>query len=102
MKVSLVRSGGVAGVTTRTELDAGDLSPEDARTFSDRIDRARLCDAPRGTGARRPDQLLYELVLDTGESRVRARFDDQTITEGARLLIEWIDSRPERSHRLEP
>lgn len=102
MKVSVVRGGGIAGLSTRTELDARDLAPEDARRLRVLVSGAALSEEPRDAGGQPwPDQMSYELVV-VDDVEVRARFTDQNLPDGTRLLIEWIDSRPERTHRPEP
>ena len=72
MKVSIVRGGGLAGIVTRTELDADRLPPDAARTLED----------------------------DHG--RRTARFGDTTIPQPVRALVEWADARPERTMEIVP
>ena len=101
MKVSVIRGGGVAAISTRTELDAGALSPADARTLADKVQRAGLArEAPPVTGPPWPDQTIYELVVEGDQGPTTARFTEQNLPEAAADLIAWIDSRPERTQSL--
>jgi hypothetical protein len=104
MKVSIVRGGGVAGVTTLTELDEGALSIDDAKAF-----RAKLADAQadlgtagEGSASRHPDELQYELTLANGETTRTLRAGETTLPEHVRSLIAWVDTHPERTTRVLP
>jgi hypothetical protein len=103
VKVTIVRGGGIAGIVTRTEVDSNLLSPEDADTLAHEVDRAgvRHTQEP-ASGQNRPDDLLYEILLDDGGDAVRRRFTDDTLPVGVRRLVDWIDARPERSYAVEP
>ena len=103
MKVSVIRGGGVAAISTRTELDAGALSPADARTLSVKIQQAGLTrEPPPATGPPWPDQTLYEVVVEGDNGPTTARFTEQNLPEGAADLIAWVDSRPERTQSPTP
>ena len=102
MKVTIVRGGGLAGIATRTELDDADLSDDATRAFAEAVGRAKpQARSPEPPGRPAPDQTLYDVRLDDGDDEVQAQFDDATIPDEVRRLVEWIDSRPERKHRIE-
>jgi hypothetical protein len=103
VKVTIVRGGGFGGISTRTELDDDGLPDDDARrTFADLVGRAKArAKSPAPAGRPAPDQTLYEVHLDDGDEKVQARFDDQNIPDEVRHLVEWVDARPERKHRIE-
>jgi hypothetical protein len=103
VKVTIVRGGGIAGIVTRTEVDSNALSPQDADTLADEVDRAAVRHVEEPTsGQNRPDELLFEILLDDGGDAVRRRFTDETLPVGVRRLVDWIDARPERSYTVEP
>jgi hypothetical protein len=54
--------------------------------------------APRSAA---PDEQQYEISVDDGGGQVTQRYTDTTLPEGVRQLVEWVDSRPERSFSLE-
>jgi hypothetical protein len=103
VKVTIVRGGGIGGISTRTELDDDGLPDDDARRmFADVFGRAKSrARSPEPPGRPAPDQTLYEVQLDDGDDEVKARFDDQNLPEEVRHLVEWVDARPERRHRIE-
>jgi len=101
VRVTIIRGGGLAGIATRTELDDADLSGDDARAFADVVERAKPHvrePVPKGHPA--PDQTLYDVRLDDGDE-AQGRFDDETLPEEVRQLVAWVDSRPERKHRID-
>ncbi len=100
MRVSVVRGGGLAGLTTRTELARSSLPAAEAETLDGLVQGAGVRDPAPARSRPQPDQLLYEVAVSDDDGDVRARFTDANLPEGARRLIEWIDSRPERTHRI--
>jgi hypothetical protein len=103
VKVTIVRGGGLGGISTRTELDDDGLPDDDSRRrFADVVGRAKPhARTPAPAGRSVPDQTLYEVQLDDGKDEVKARFDDQNLPEEVRHLVEWVDARPEKKHRIE-
>jgi hypothetical protein len=102
VRVVVVRGGGVAGISTRTELGASALPSDDADTLAGMVDDAGLREEPTpSTGQRHPDQMLYEVVLAEGDMEVSRHFSDEDLPEEVSRLIQWIDARPERIHRRE-
>jgi hypothetical protein len=100
VKVSVVRGGGLAGITTRTELARSSLPADEAETLDGLVEEAGVRHPAPAPSGRHPDQMLYEVAVSDDDGDVRARFTDEDLPEGARRLIEWIDSRPERTHRI--
>jgi hypothetical protein len=100
MKVSIVRGGGVGGMATRTLLDSEALPAADAATLSTHVQGAELGQAP-APATRIPDDQSYEISVDDGGNQVAQRYTDSNLPDGARRLVEWVDSRPERSFSLE-
>jgi hypothetical protein len=101
VKVSVVRGGGLAGVATRTELSRSALSAADAGILDGLVRGAGVREPPAPSSPPGPDQMLYEVAVSGDDGEVRARFSDADLPDGVRRLIEWIDSRAEKIHRLE-
>ncbi|MDQ3103783.1 MAG: hypothetical protein M3Q87_00915 [Actinomycetota bacterium] len=103
MKLVIVRGGGIGGPVTLTELDSDQLSSADSQALAEQVDRADLGNVPEpATRRRQPDELLYEIVVHNGGERLILRFSEATLPDEIRLLIQWIDGRPERSQSLAP
>ena len=97
----MVRGGGLAGISTRTELDADALPPHEADTLAGLVDRAGL---RGGVPARPPlpraDQQLYEIEVTDNEAEARSRFGEDDLPDEVRELVAWVDARPEHTRRI--
>jgi len=97
LKLTIVRGGGLAGITRQTELASEALSPDEATKLHELIEGAGLLDedAPREAPPAHPDELSYEVIVEhEGQARTQ-RFTEQTLPDPVRRLIASIDSRPE-------
>lgn len=102
MKVVILRGGGFSGRVARTELDAHALPEPVAQDFAARVERAELAEQPENRPGRRwPDAQSYELCVEQSGSAVNCRFTEETLPENVRLLLAWVDGRPERVQSLE-
>jgi hypothetical protein len=111
MKLDIVRGGGLAGIATRTELDAKALDAATAEGFTSRTREAGILSSPSAAPAqasgrepevRHPDEMLYELTAQDGERTHTSRYTESGLPEDVRQLIAWVDERPERSDTIEP
>ena len=101
MRVSVVRGGGIAGISTRTTLVGDDLPAHEVETLSRLVQRAGLQRAaPAGSAARGADQQLYEVEVVDDDGPVSARFGEDDLPDEVRELVAWVDARPERSRQL--
>src|SRR4029077_15692220 len=106
MKSEIVRGGGLAGLTTRTELETDALASEPAHTLAAHVRGAGLLGAPPPAppdpAERYPDELLYEVTAHHQGHVRTARYSEAQLPEEVRRLIAWVDGRPERSQPTEP
>ncbi len=104
MKVSILRGGGLAGIVTRTELDADRLPPDAARALEKLVASAGPLEEPAQAASQSslPDELQYEVTLEDEHGRQTAHFGDTTIPQPVRTLVEWADARPERTMEIVP
>jgi hypothetical protein len=101
VKVAILRSGGVAGFATRTELDSASL-PEALRPeFERQLQRALDANLPSHIDSGEGDEPLYEISLYNGDEPVTLRFSERDIPEPVRALIDWTDGRSERHISIE-
>jgi hypothetical protein len=101
VKVAILRSGGVAGFVTRTELESASL-PEALRPeFETRLQRAREANPPSLVASEEVDEPRYEISLDNGDEPITLRFTDRDVPEHVRALIDWTDGRSERHTSIE-
>jgi len=103
MRLSVRRGGGFAGFVTRTDLDAEALPATDAVALAAEVDRAGLRTLSDAHGTRTwPDSLLYDISLTDQAQEFRFHCSEESLPEGVRGLIAWVDARPERVESIEP
>ena len=97
MKLTILRGGGLAGITRQTELASEALPSGEATKLHELVEGAGLLGeaAPREAPPGHPDEMSYEVIVEhEGEARTQ-RFTEQTLPDPVRRLIASIDSRPE-------
>lgn len=102
MKLTIIRGGGLAGITRQTELASEALPPGEATKLHELVEGAGLLGeaAPQEAPPAHPDEMSYEVSVEhQGRARTR-RFTEQTLPDQVRRLIAWIDSRPERGQSI--
>jgi hypothetical protein len=73
VRVSVVRGGGIAGISTRTTLVGDDLPADEVDALSRLVQRAGLRRAaPAGSAGGGADQQLYEVEVVDDDGRVSA------------------------------
>lgn len=102
MNLTIRRGGGIAGILARTELNTGDLPLPDAETFAAHMDRSGLREPaePPAAGLR-PDAQLYEISWEESGRQYSRRYSEDSLPEGVRQLLAWVDGRSERTESLE-
>ncbi|KGJ72219.1 hypothetical protein GY21_16815 [Cryobacterium roopkundense] len=103
MRLSVRRGGGFAGIVARTDLDADTLSQADAAALAAEVDRAGLRSLTDPPGGRTwPDSLLYDISLTDDSLEFHYHCSEESLPEGVRTLLAWVDARPERVESIEP
>ncbi|MEO8189010.1 MAG: protealysin inhibitor emfourin [Acidobacteriota bacterium] len=89
MRLLLLRSGGVAGMSRKAVVDTEQGSPHDAemRRLVAGADLARFSEATLRTG---PDRLRYTLSVEDGHTSHSVTFDEERTPEQFRPLMEAI------------
>jgi hypothetical protein len=93
VKVSILRGGGLAGITTRTEVASAELPADAARALERHADAVAPAPPPR---ERHPDEMLYTVRVERQGTSHEAHYTDSTLPDEVRSLIAWADQRPER------
>ena len=85
MRVSFVRSGGLAGLDLVATVDSADLSGDQQEVVL-----ALLTKDLRGPGVNRPggaDQFSYQLEIQAGDRTVRRQWQEADVHETVRPLL---------------
>jgi hypothetical protein len=102
VKLTIRRGGGIAGIVARTELDTSDLPLPAAETFAAQMNQSGLRESGEPPAAvRRPDDQLYEISWEEPGRQGSRRYSEESLPEGVRQLIAWVDGRPERTESIE-
>ena len=97
MRLSILRAGGLAGRTSRTEVSSDSLTPEDAKELHEKVVESGVLTMPPEPPptTAHPDEFEYELTVehDTGSHTVLR--PQSALSPELRSLIQWADGRPE-------
>jgi hypothetical protein len=93
MKLSFRQSGGFAGLNLGCELDTETLPRVEADELVRLVRRAELEKAGVHTSAKGRDLVSYEITLEEQGKKTRALFDDMTVAENARALLDYLSRR---------
>ena len=90
-RLEVVRSGGFAGITLRTSVDAGTLSPEEVAPIERLLEEAGTPPAGPAPRSRGVDRFHYEVTLtgEAGERKVSLT-ETELAPELRRLLDELL------------
>jgi hypothetical protein len=104
LKLTITRGGGLAGLTRQTELESDALADDNASELHEQVEGAEWLheDAARDAPPAHPDEMSYEVSVEHEGQTTTRRFTEQTLPEPLRLLIAWVDSRPERRQSIVP
>jgi hypothetical protein len=91
MRVSLVRTGGVAGMRRQVSLDTATLDPARASEIERLVEAARLKSLPAANArSGQPDRFQYALTVDDGKQTQTVHFGEREASEGVRLLLDAV------------
>lgn len=101
MRVTVVRSGGVAGMVLTVEVDAGELDDDATAQLTGLVDACEFPGAEPAATKGRADAFAYELAVerDDGAPR-RARFEQGAAPPGADALVTWVLDGPHGHRRV--
>jgi hypothetical protein len=104
VKLTVIRGGGLAGLSRQAELSSDALQPAEATKLSELVEDAGLLGeaAPREAPPAHPDEMGYEVSVEHEGRAQTLRFTEQTLPDSVRSLIAWIDSRPEHRKSIVP
>jgi hypothetical protein len=98
VKIAVVRSGGFAGITLRSEVDTATLPPEEAREWESLVAAADLRSIAAGTGRRHggrsargvPDAFQYDLTVEDEGRRTQVTAGESELPPPAKELVQRL------------
>ena len=95
LRIEFARSGGFAGITLGTSVDAADLAPEE-RGVADRLVAAvEAAGLPESTDAG-VDRFQYDLTISRGADSQHVRVGESDVTPELKALSDWLLERAKR------
>ncbi len=92
MRISFERSGGFAGIMTKTTVDEKDLPPEEARKLNQLVEEAEFFNLPGKIISRspQPDRFQYELRLEETGRQYKVTVSEEAMPEKLKPLVNWL------------
>ena len=92
MRISFERSGGFAGITTKTVVDEKDLAPDEGQKLRQLVEGTDFFNLSKKIMPRspRPDHFQYELSLEESGRQHTVTMSEETLPEKLRPLIKWL------------
>src|SRR5512132_1881246 len=103
MRVSVVRGGGLSGLTKIVSVDTEQLAPADAKSVAALLSDAEPLepsqDAPPEAS---PDEYSYVLIVEEGGHTREETFSPRSMPESVRRLITLIESVDGHTESIQP
>jgi hypothetical protein len=94
MRVTLVRSGGFAGLQRTAAVDGAALPQAERDQLDALVAGAGLHALPPTPPAPAPDRFRYRLTVEDDGGRVRTVVvDEAALTDRLRALVAWLEAR---------
>ncbi len=94
MRITLTRTGGLAGLRQEASVDDAALSPGERAELARLVAAAGVFTLPPAAGPPpAPDRFRYRLVVEDGDRRLELRVAEEALPEGLRRLVRWVEGR---------
>jgi len=90
MRVTVVRSGGFAGITRTASVDDADLSPEEAQKMDELVGALRSSERREDAGDPRRDGFEYAVTVETNAGSQTIAAGDADVPPPLRQQIDWV------------
>jgi len=92
LRISFERSGGFAGIATKTTVDEKDLEPDEAQKFRRLVEGADFLSLSKKTLHRspRPDRFQYEFKIEESDRQHTVTLSEETLPVSLKPLINWL------------
>ena len=98
-RVEVTRSGGLAGIALRTELDTSELPADEASALERLLADVDLSAAPGRPAAMGPDRFQYDLSVTRGQDRLSVSLGEGEVPVELRRLLDQLLLRDLRQRR---
>jgi hypothetical protein len=101
LRLSVERTGGFAGVTITTTVDAAGLPPDEARRLRQMVDEADFFNLPRKITTRspQPDRFQYELRVEANGRQHTVTVSEEAMPPKLKPLVKWLMEAARKGRR---
>ena len=94
MKVTLVQSGGFAGLRVGKIADTGTLPAGDAEHLKDLVEAAGFFDLAERIGPppKHADRFQYRIAVEDGGRQKSVLVADEALTDQLKALVRWLQA----------
>jgi hypothetical protein len=95
VRITLTRTGGLAGLRQKTVVDDTALPPPERAELRRLVAKAALFSLPSELSgpSPAPDRFRYRLSAEDGGRRCDVRAAEETLPEELRRLVRWLEER---------
>ncbi len=92
MRISIERTGGVAGITIAATIDTKDLPQDDAQKLRQMVEEADFFNLPSKITSRspQPDRFQYELKAEQNGQQHTVTVSEEVMPAKLRPLVKWL------------
>jgi hypothetical protein len=92
LRISIVRSGGFAGITMRANVDEKGLSPDEAEKLHQLVEEADFFNLPGKIVSRvpQPDRFQYELRIEENGQLHTVVVSEEAMPAKLKPLVKWL------------
>jgi hypothetical protein len=101
LRISVERTGGFAGVTIATSVDAANLPPVEARKLRQMVDEADFFNLPGNITSRspQPDRFQYELKVKEPGRQHTVLVSEEVMPPKLKPLVKWLMEAARKGRR---
>lgn len=101
MRISIERSGGFAGITTKTTVDEKDVAPEEALKLRQLVEEADFFNLPGKIVPRspHPDRFQYTLRLEEKGRQNMVAVSEEALPEKLKPLVSWLMEKARQTRK---
>ena len=95
LRIDFARSGGFAGLTFQTSVDAAELMPEEQAEVDRLVSAVEAADVPESTEPG-VDRFQYDLTITRGSDSKHLTVGEKDLTPELKALSDWLLERAKR------
>lgn len=101
LRISIERTGGVAGITIATAVDVKDLSSDEAQKLRQMVEESDFFKLPEKITSRspQPDRFQYELKIEDNGRQHTVTVSEEVVPAKLQSLVKWLMEKARQTRR---